>query len=150
MRVKREHDTRLDYSPGFGDDVSDLSDTAEFPECGVSIGPGTFNASGLQYELAGVTGADVVRVPKAATGPILMLSIGGICLLSSAGEAGPVGAVLGVGLIASGGLWWSRKKPVFQLCLRGPQGAPAVFESPDADLVERLAAAVRERLGAPH
>lgn len=115
----------------------------------VSLAGDQLVVDGSQYTVAEIRSARVMRMPKAATGPILMIAVGVICFLSVAGEAGLVGAVLGAALLVGAIAWWKMKKPSYQVILATPTGDETPFESPDEDAAKRVLAAVeRARAGA--
>ena len=68
--------------------------------------------------------------------------------LSIMGDAGLGGGLLGVALLVGAAIWWTQKRPSFQLRLQLDDGEATPFESQDEDLVRRVAAALETRLHA--
>ncbi len=100
--------------------------------------------SGWHYALSDIESAEVFRQPTAATGPILMIVIGLLSLLAATGEAGASAALLGAASIAGAAIWWTQKKPTFQIILRTSAGEPTPFESRDEQLATRVLQAINE------
>ncbi|MFQ5418475.1 MAG: DUF6232 family protein [Myxococcota bacterium] len=102
---------------------------------------------GWRFKLPEIESAEIQRVATAATGPILMIAVGAICLLSVAGEGGVARAMLGIGLLIAAAAWWSQKKPFFKVCLRTARGEATAFESPDEKVAARVLATIEAALG---
>ncbi len=106
---------------------------------------------GTSYPLAQIDGASTVREPAAASGPVMMIVAGLVCLLAAVGEVGFLGVALSVVLIGAAVVWWTRKRPTFQLRVRTPSEETVVFESRDEERVRQaadaLAAALASREG---
>ena len=122
---------------------------ALFEEGDISLSETELSVAGERFPLAQVTAASTVRVPAPANGPILMLVAGGVCLLGGTGGAGVYGIAAGLALLVAGGVWFTRKKPVYRLQLRTEAGDVVAFECPEEERTRRLEAAVRGALGAP-
>jgi hypothetical protein len=114
----------------------------EEPE--VSVAGDELIVRGSSYPLSEIRSADLVRVPAAASGPVLMVCVGVICLLSAAGEAGAVGVILCIGFLVGAAVWWTQKKPSFQVSVSTEDGATTPFESRDEQTATRVLAAIRE------
>jgi hypothetical protein len=115
---------------------------------GVVLTETDLKVAGLRYSLADLAAVDVVREAAPANGPILMTLAGALCLLSIAGAAGLAGGLLGVSLLLGAGIWWTRKRPSFQLRLQLGDDERVPFESQDEEVVRRLAADLETRLRA--
>lgn len=100
--------------------------------------------SGSRYILSEIKSVEILQVPTAATGPILMIAIGIICLLSVGGDAGFGGALTGAGMIVGAVVWWSQKKPNFQVSLSMEDGQAAPFESQDERVASSVLKAINE------
>ena len=115
---------------------------------GIALSETDLTVSGARYGLDDVQAVNVAREPAAATGPILMIVCGALALLSIMGDAGLGGGLLGVALLVGAAIWWTQKRPSFQLRLQLDDGEATPFESQDEDLVRRVAAALETRLHA--
>jgi len=115
----------------------------------VSLEGRKLTVAGSSFTLGEVRSAEVRRVPKAATGPILMITVGVIALISAAGESGVTAGVVGGGLLLAAAAWWSQKKPSFQVSLGTDTGEAVPFESADEATASRVLAAIVEAQAAP-
>ena len=113
-----------------------------FDELDVSVTALELRVGELRYDLSGVHSVRWECVPAAATGPILMIVVGVLCLLAATGEAGTTGLVTGGGLVGAAVVWWTRKRPTFVVELDTAEGDIRPVESRDADFVERVVGAV--------
>lgn len=100
--------------------------------------------AGWRYPLGDIESTEVKRVATAATGPILMTSIGVICLVSYQGENGLLRALLGAALLAAAAIWWTQKKPFYKVSLLLPSGEATAFESRDESAASRIRTAIEE------
>ncbi len=98
--------------------------------------------SGFRYILSEIKSVEILRVPTAATGPILMIATGIIFLLSFGGDAGFGGALTGVGMIVAAVVWWTQKKPNFQVSLSMEDGQATPFESQDEQVASSVLKAI--------
>jgi hypothetical protein len=110
----------------------------------VALSGGELVVAGSRYDLGQIRSVELVRVPAAASGPILMSGVGVVCLLAAAGDAGVKGIALGLALLLGAGVWWTRKKPSFQVTLALPEGATAAFESRDEQTAARVLGAIQQ------
>jgi hypothetical protein len=110
----------------------------------VSLADRELIVSGWRYSLSEIRSVELLREPAAATGPILMIVVGAVCLLSVAGEAGIVGAILGVGFLVGAAGWWTQKKASFKVFLEAEVGEEVPFESQDERIATRVVAAINE------
>lgn len=115
----------------------------------VSIADGELRIAGSQHAIAEIRRAELRREPAAASGPILMIVVGVICLLATTGNVGIWGAVMGVALIAAAAVWWTQKKPSFQVSLSTGFGEEVPFESPDEQTASRVLEAVQQARALP-
>lgn len=114
----------------------------------VSVTGTRLEAAGDAHDLAGVSAATLARQPAAATGPILMIVAGLLCLLSVTGEAGWTGGAVGAGLLVGAGVWWRLKQPTFQVRLESLEGELTAYESRDEERAGRVLSAVQQALEA--
>ncbi len=114
----------------------------EGPE--VSLEDRALIVSGFRYILSEIKSAEVLRVEKAATGPILLIATGIICLLSVSGDGGLRGALAGVGMIVGAVAWWALKKPNFHVLLSMEDGQATPFESQDERIASKVLKAIND------
>lgn len=119
----------------------------EEPE--ISVAGDELRIADSHHRLGEIRGADLHREPAAASGPILMIVVGLICLLSATGDVGVMGAVLGAGLIAAAAIWWTQKKPSFQVILSKEGGEEIPFESLDEQEAARVLEAIQRARSLP-
>jgi hypothetical protein len=110
----------------------------------VSLAAGDVVVEGVRYPAADIHSARVVRMPAAATGPILMIGVGVICFFAVGGEAGILGPILGAALIAGAIAWWIGKKPAYQVTLGTAEGEISPFESRDEATARRVLDAIEQ------
>lgn len=101
-----------------------------------------FFAGGHSFEVTEIESVEIVEVPTAATGPILMIPAGLAFLAAAAGDIGLIGIPIGLGLIAGAAIWWERKTPTFQLRLHTDGGDWWPVEDKDRSVVESLAVSI--------
>ncbi len=118
--------------------------TAQLEGPEVSLEDRALIVSGFRYILSEIKSVEVLRVEKAATGPILMIATGIICLLSAGGDAGLGGALTGVGMIVAAVAWWTQKKPNFQVSLSMEDGEATPFESEDEQVASSVLKAIND------
>ena len=123
-----------------------MSERTLLQEGEVVVSETQLRVAGECYALGGIRSVQTLREPPAANGPVLMAVAGGICLLSAFGEAGLGGAAIGVGLLATAGIWWTRKQPSFQVHLEAEDGDFVPFESHDPEFASRVASALSEAI----
>ncbi len=110
----------------------------------VSLEDRTLVVSGFRYILTEIKSVEILRVPTAATGPILMIATGIICMFAVGGNAGLGGVLAGVGMIVGAIAWWTQKKPNFQVSLSMEDGLAAPFESPDEQVASSVLKAIND------
>jgi hypothetical protein len=114
----------------------------EGPE--VSLEDRALTVSGFRYVLSEIKSVEILRVPKAATGPILMIASGIVCVLAVGGDVGLEGALVGIGLIAGAVAWWTQKKPSFHVSLSTKDGQVVPFESQDEQAAHSVLNAIND------
>ncbi len=102
-----------------------------------------------RFQLSKIESVQLQRIITAATGPILMIASGVICLLSSFGDGGMMRAMMGVGLLIPATIWWVRKKPRFQVHLHMAGEDAIAFESPDEQFAAQVLAAIEDARVSP-
>jgi hypothetical protein len=89
------------------------------------------SSAGARYAIDDISSAVVVRQPPAMAGPIVMATVGTLCLFSMWGAGGRVGGLAGIGLILAAVAWWTQKRPAFVVMLQTKSGEVSVLESAD-------------------
>ena len=118
--------------------------TLPLDEPEVILQEGHLVLSGWRFKLEDIQSSAVKREATAATGPILMTTIGAICLVSAASNGNMLHAALGIGLLVSAAIWWTQKKPFYRVCLGMTNGEETAFESPDEQVAEKVSGAINE------
>jgi hypothetical protein len=120
-----------------------MSTDALLDELDVTVTASELTVGDARYDLAIVRSAKSLRVPAAATGPILMIVVGVLCLLAATGDAGTTGLITGLGLVGAAIVWWTQKKPTFVVQLETAEGEISPVESRDSDFVTRIVDAIQ-------
>jgi hypothetical protein len=120
-----------------------MSTDALLDELDVTVTASELTVGDARYDLTSVRSAKSLRVPAAATGPILMIVVGVLCLLAATGDAGTTGLMTGIGLVGAALVWWTQKKPTFVVQLETAEGEISPVESRDSDFVTRIVDAIQ-------
>jgi hypothetical protein len=109
------------------------------------------SGAGVRYPMSDVSSAVVVRQPPAMAGPIVMATVGTLCLFSMTGAGGRVGGLTGIALILAAVAWWTLKRPAFVVMLHTKSGEFSVLETSDEATSATAARVINQTIrgGAP-
>ncbi len=127
-----------------GSEMTNDDSTLLLDEPEIRLQEGHLVLSGWRFKLDEIQSSVVKREATAATGPILMTTIGAICLVSVASSGKMLHAALGIGLLVSAAIWWTQKKPFYRVCMSMTSGEATAFESPDEQVAEKVSGVINE------